>query len=52
MTGTLPLWIAAGLYVWQAWNYVQVGQPGMAVAFIGYAAANLGFVWHYLTIVR
>jgi hypothetical protein len=44
VTGTLPLALAAGLYIWQALNYVFTGQYGMAVAFVAYALANLGFI--------
>ncbi|HEY5656598.1 MAG TPA: hypothetical protein VIY27_02305 [Myxococcota bacterium] len=41
---TLPLWLACGLYLWQAWNYGEVGQAGMALAFVAYALANVGFI--------
>jgi hypothetical protein len=44
MTGTLPLWLAAGLYCWQAWEYASTGNMGMALAFVAYAVANLGFI--------
>ena len=44
MTGTLPLWIAAGLYVWQAVLYLRAGDSGLSIAFAAYAVANLGFV--------
>lgn len=44
MTNTLPLWLAAGLYLWQAANYALVDQNGMAVAFVAYALANAGFI--------
>jgi len=44
MANTLPLWLAAGLYLWQASNYALVGQKGMAVAFLAYALANAGFI--------
>jgi hypothetical protein len=36
------LWLAAGLYVSVAIRYGQHGDPGMCVAFIAYAAANVG----------
>lgn len=42
---TLPLWLACGLYLWQAWNYGWAGQHGMALAFVAYALANAGFIW-------
>ena len=46
MSGSsLPLWLAAGLYVWQAIEYLKLGQPGMAWAFAGYALANGGFIY-------
>lgn len=48
MTGALPLWLAAGLYCWQAFEYLRVGNPGMAVAFLAYAVANGGFIWAFV----
>lgn len=47
MTGTIPLWLASALYLWQATNYVLAGNYGMAAAFVGYAAANGGFIWAF-----
>ena len=44
MTSVLPLWLAAGLYLWQAWNYAQADEYGMAMAFVAYAFANFGFI--------
>lgn len=41
---TTPLWLACGLYVWQAWNYEAVNQHGMALGFFAYALANVGFI--------
>ena len=41
---TLPLWLACGLYLWQAANYVQANQHGMALGFVAYALANVGFI--------
>ncbi len=41
---TLPLWLACGLYVWQAVNYAGASQHGMAFGFIAYALANVGFI--------
>lgn len=41
---TLPLWLACGLYVWQAVNYGTAGQQGMAIGFVAYALANVGFI--------
>lgn len=41
---TLPLWIAALLYLWQAWNYQCAEQRGMALGFMAYALANVGFI--------
>jgi len=40
-----PLYLATVLYIWQAWEYLRVGQPGNTLAFCGYAAANIGFIW-------
>lgn len=42
---TLPLWLAAGLYLWQAFNYYTAGQHGMTLGFLAYAVANIGFIW-------
>lgn len=41
---TLPLWLACGLYLWQAFNYQQAEQYGMALGFVAYALANVGFI--------
>lgn len=41
---TLPLWLACGLYLWQAANYASVDQRGMALGFVAYALANAGFI--------
>ena len=40
----LPLWLAAGLYLWQAANYYSAEQRGMAMGFVAYALANAGFI--------
>ena len=44
MPNTLPLWLACGLYLWQATNYYLAGQYGMAWGFVAYAMANGGFI--------
>lgn len=44
MANTLPLWLAAGLYLWQAANYFGAGQYGLCAAFVFYAGANAGFI--------
>ena len=41
---TLPLWLASGLYLWQAANYFAAGQNGMVLGFVAYALANVGFI--------
>lgn len=41
---TLPLWLASGLYLWQAANYFAAGQYGMTTGFVFYAGANVGFI--------
>lgn len=41
---TLPLALACGLYLWQAGNYAVVGQKGLALGFVAYALANVGFI--------
>lgn len=33
------------VYLGVAYGYYQRAEPGHALAFIGYALANLGFVW-------
>jgi hypothetical protein len=42
---TLPLWLATGLYLWQAGNFYITEQYGLSWAFIGYAVANGGLIW-------
>ena len=38
------LLIAVALaYAWVAWDYWQQGRMGMALAFVAYAWANIGF---------
>ena len=44
MPSTLPLWLACGLYLWQATNYYGASQNGMALGFVAYALANVGFI--------
>lgn len=41
---TLPLALAGALYLWQAANYFSAGQYGLALAFVAYALANVGFI--------
>lgn len=45
MTASIPLWLASGLYCWQAFEYFRLGQHGMTLAFLAYALANGGFIW-------
>ena len=44
MPSTLPLWLACALYLWQAANYYGADQRGMALGFVAYALANVGFI--------
>ena len=44
VASTLPLWLACGLYIWQAYNYQTNSQYGMALGFVAYAVANIGFI--------
>lgn len=46
LIAVLPLLLASVLYLWMAANY-QFGlhRPGSAIAFVGYAVANVGFIW-------
>lgn len=37
----LPLWLATGLYLWQAVNLVTQGDYSMAGVFTGYSMANV-----------
>ena len=39
------LLIASVLYVSVSWRYVDNGDPGLALAFLAYALANIGFIW-------
>jgi len=39
------LWLASALYLWQSWEFFKVGNTGMALAFLGYVAANAGFIY-------
>ena len=42
----LPLALATCLYAVLAGGYFfALGRPGMAVGFLGYVIANLGFIW-------
>ncbi|HEX7060459.1 MAG TPA: hypothetical protein VF200_00710 [Woeseiaceae bacterium] len=46
LAAVLPLFLAAALYTWMAYNYVaSLGRPGLMLAFAGYAVANVGFIW-------
>lgn len=36
--------LVASIYLWVAGSYVIAGRPGMALAFIAYALANIGFI--------
>jgi hypothetical protein len=42
---TLPIWLATGLYIWQAANFAASGATPMALVFLGYSVANLGLIW-------
>lgn len=44
-----PLLVVTVLYVAQAAGYIRLERPGMALAFAGYAVANLGLLWDSLT---
>lgn len=41
---TLPLVLATGLYIWQAGNFAFSDRIGLALAFAGYALANIGLI--------
>ena len=46
-----PLSVATVLYALLSVGYFWVqGRPGMAMAFFGYALANIGFIWDALTV--
>jgi hypothetical protein len=36
--------LVAAIYLWQTVDYLNAGRTGMALAFTGYALANLGFI--------
>lgn len=36
--------VVACIYAWCAFNYWRNGEYGMAIAFVAYALANVGFV--------
>jgi hypothetical protein len=38
------LGVVACIYLWVALGYAKFGQHGMALAFVAYAVANLGFM--------
>lgn len=38
------LWCASGLYLLAAVKYYRAGQAGLALAFLSYAFANVGFI--------
>ena len=44
----LMLAITAAIYVTTAGGYYWADRPGMALAFAGYALANVGFIWDAL----
>ena len=42
---TAPLLLAVAIiYIWVAIGYIASGRTGMALAFIAYALANIGFL--------
>jgi hypothetical protein len=40
----LLLGAVAVAYLWVGYGYIRAGRVGMAVAFVAYAFANLGFI--------
>lgn len=38
------LYLVGAIYAWIAYTYTQQGRWGMALAFIAYSVANIGFV--------
>lgn len=44
MSGWLLLLVAV-IYAGVAGDYLRLGRHGMALAFLAYALANLGFMW-------
>ena len=36
------------IYAATAGGYLFAGRPGMALAFVGYVLANIGFIWDAL----
>lgn len=41
----LMLGVTAAIYAVTAGAYQFAGRPGMMLAFVGYAVANIGFIW-------
>jgi hypothetical protein len=48
MKGWFPLAAAGALYVWQCHEYLLKGDQPMALVFLGYAIANVGFIWSFV----
>lgn len=44
MSGPL-IWIVACIYFTVAWDQWRKGDPGMALAWLSYAMANIGLAW-------
>lgn len=42
---TIPLAITVGMYIMTAIGFYQKNKYGLALAFLCYAAANLGILW-------
>lgn len=39
------LLVTSGIYAWVAYGYMRERRWGMAIAFLAYALANVGFAW-------
>lgn len=48
LPGWTPTFLALLLYLWQAYEYMQIQRPQMGLVFIGYALANAAFIWDYM----
>ena len=47
-----PLIAGTVLYALQAAGYVIMDRPGMCLAFIGYAIANVGLIYDAITLAK
>ena len=49
MPGWMPLAVTTAMYLWQAGNYGLENRPAMLLCFVGYALANVGLIWDFIS---